>query len=55
MKLRELEGGYQLTKLEQIGTSFDDESVNFVKEEDDAVMSESAVRKIHKILNHTGV
>ena len=52
VKLRESEGGHQLAKLEQVGNRFDDESVNFVKEEDDAVMSESAVRKIHKILNH---
>ena len=52
MKLRRSEGGHQLAKLEQVGTNFDDESVNFVKEEDDAVMSESAMRKIHKILNH---
>ena len=26
--------------------------MNFLKEEDDAVVSESVVRKIHKILNH---
>ena len=39
-------------KLEQVGNDFDEESVNFLKEEDDAVVSESAVRKIHKILNH---
>ena len=39
-------------KLEQVGNDFDEESVNFLKEEDDAVVSEGAVRKINKILNH---
>ena len=52
VKFRELEGGHQLAKLEHVGNRFDDESVNFVKEEDDAMMSECAVRKIHKTLNH---
>ena len=52
VKLKESEGGHQIVKLEQVGNDFDEESVNFLKEEDDAVVSESAVRKIHKILNH---
>ena len=33
-------------KLEQVGNDFDEESINFLKEEDDAVVSESDVRKI---------
>ena len=51
VKLRESEGGLQLAKLEQVGNRLDDELVYFVKEEVDALMSESAMRKIHKILN----
>ena len=50
VKLEESEGGHQIVKLEMVG--FDEESVNFLKEEDEAVVSERAVRKIHKILNH---
>jgi len=52
VKLKESEGGHQLVKLEQVGKDFDEKSVNFLKEEDDAVVSEIAVRNIHKILNH---
>ena len=52
VKLRESEGGHQLAKLEQVGEQFDEESVIFVKKEDDAVTTQSAMKKIHNILNH---
>ena len=52
VKLKESEGGHQLVKFEQVTIDFDEESINFLKEEDDAVVSESAIRKMHKILNH---
>ena len=39
-------------RLEKVGNDFDEEEVNFLKEEVDAVASESAIRKIHKIWNH---
>ena len=52
VKLKEWEGGHLLVKLEQVGNDFDEESVNFLKEEDDAMVCESTLRKIHEILNH---
>ena len=48
VKTEESEGGHQLVKLEKVANDFDEETVNFLKEEDDAVVSESVVRKIHK-------
>ena len=38
--------------MEQVGNDFAEESVNFLKEEDNAVVSESEVRKIHMIIYH---
>ena len=38
--------------LEKVGNDFDEEEVNILKEEVDAVVSESAIRKINKIWNH---
>ena len=50
VKIEESEGSHQLVKLEMVG--IEEESVNFLKEEDDAVVCKSVLRKIHKILNH---
>ena len=52
VKLKESEGGHQLVNLEKVGKDFDVEDVNFLREEVDADVSESVIRKIHKILNH---
>ena len=52
VKLKESEGGHQLVNLEKVGNDFDEEEVNFLREEVDADVSESVIRKIHKILNH---
>ena len=52
VKLKESEGGHQLVNLEKVGNDFDVEDVNFLREEIDTDVSESVIRKIHKILNH---
>ena len=52
VKLKESEGGPQLVNLEKVGNDFDVEDVNFLSEEVYADVSESVIRKIHKILNH---
>ena len=52
VKIEESEGGHQLVKLEKVGDDFEEETVNFLREDDDAVVSESVVKKINKILNH---
>ena len=52
VKIKESEGGHQLVNWEKVGNDFDEEEVNFLRAEVDAVVSESVKRKIHKILNH---
>ena len=52
VKLKESEGVHQLVNLEKVGNDFDEKNVNFLREEVDAVVSESPIRKIHKIINH---
>ena len=50
--LIELDGGHQLAKLEMVRRWDDNEAVYFIKQEEDAVSNENAVRKVHKIFNH---
>ena len=45
------EGGHMLINLETVGEWTDEDSVCFVKKEDD-VTTRKAVSKIHRILNH---